>query len=134
MKVKFEMNFHCLRINKLLNEIMDRKLENRTMNVAMMMWYFQFIALFLVIHVAAIAKLEMCYFIIYACQKSYGNTYKKKRTQKINHQCLRHGDSVPSWNLFDHYSLLCGVGHRPMYHTSTKCGLPNLCEHLVSLT
>jgi len=40
MKIKFEMNFHCLRINKLLNEIMDHKLENRTMNVAMMMWYF----------------------------------------------------------------------------------------------
>lgn len=61
---------------------MDRKLENRTMNVAMMMWYFQFIALFLVIHVAAIAKLEMCYFIIYACQKSYGNTYQKKKNSK----------------------------------------------------
>ena len=55
MKVKFEMNLHCFSISKLLNEIMDRKLENRTMNVAMMTWYFRFIALFLVIHVAAIA-------------------------------------------------------------------------------
>ena len=81
MKVKFEMNFHCLRINKLLNEIMDRKLENRTMNVAMMMWYFQFIALFLVIHVAAIAKLEMCYFIIYACQKHMIIPIKKKNSK-----------------------------------------------------
>ena len=62
MKVKFEMNFHCLRINKLLNEIMDRKLENRTMNVAMMMWYFQFIALFLVIHVAAIAASNVLFY------------------------------------------------------------------------